>query len=298
MKFGIPYLVLTALAFFPKAFISSLGNTSDTVELSLSYFLKTTFLEPRVGVWGHFWFITAFLPIDLLWGLWRSYAPKNKLGHRIGLIVGLIVSLTLAIFPVASNIMTMYDISEVAIFYLFGVLFALAKPILWDKNYKLILGIIVSSVCAYFLYPYGNYMNHHAKRFNLINIINGKTEGLDIIDTCLPNLIVSLLLVWICWCLAQLIGKIKWFTLPQKVAPYVFILFVYGWPAQALVEAILHDTQIHYLIVTAIMFIVGCTVPILIVFIYRKSSFLHCKFFDYLIGINTVEISKKESTQS
>lgn len=69
-KFLIPYFVLTAIAYIPKAM---LGDTSDVVELSLGYFLKTTFLIPRIGVWGHFWFIPAFLSLDLLWGAWRYY---------------------------------------------------------------------------------------------------------------------------------------------------------------------------------------------------------------------------------
>ena len=291
LKFGVPYLILTVVAYLPKFLI---GGTSDVVEFSFSYFIRTTFLEPRIGVWGHFWFITAYLPIDLIWGLWRAYAPKNKWVYRLGIVLGFIISLAIAIFPISTNILTLYDISEVAIFYCVGILVALAKPYLWNNKYKLILGMIISAVGVYFLYPFGNYMNYKSKSFTLLNVFNSKVSNFDIANTTFYNLVVSLLLVWFCWCLANLIGRIKSFTLPEKVSPYVFIIFLYGWPAQATTEALLRFTSFHWLPISLIMFIVGYFVPILIVSIYRNITFLHCKFLDLLIGVNTAEIPKRE----
>jgi hypothetical protein len=94
--------------------------------------------------------------------------------------------------------------------------------------------------------------------------------------------------------LANLIGKIKWFKLPQIVAPYIFNIFLYAWPAQALVEAVLRYTSLNWFLISLIMFAVGCFVPVFIVIVYRKITFLHCKFFDLLIGVNTAEIPKRE----
>ncbi len=296
LKFGVPYLVLTAIAYFPKAL---LGNTVDNVEMNFGYFLRTTFLEPRDGVWGHFWFITAFITIDLIWGIWRYYSPKNKLVYRFGLILGGCISLTLAIIPLDTKLFTLHDISEVSIFYFIGIVIALAKPVLWNKKYKLYIGISVSAIAVYFLYQFGNYMNYRGKTLTFMNIFNGRLNGNEsIFDTAFFNFLVSLLLVWICWCLAVLLGDLKRFNLPQKVSKYLFNIFIYAWPAQATVETLLRGTSLHWFTISLIMFIVGCVVPIAIVFIYQKATFAHCKFFDYLIGVKTVVNKSKGELQS
>ncbi len=287
LKFGVPYIVLTVIAFLPKYLIGTVITNSDTVDFSLGYFLQTTFIKPRAGVWGHFWFITAYLPIDLIWGFWRAYSPKNKWIYRFGLFFGLIVSLIIAVFPIATDIFTLYDISEVAIFYCLGVFTALFIPKLWDKKYKLLIGLVVTALIAWCLFPNGNFMIHRFKSFNLTNIINQNVPNYDLKNTALIDFIVSLSLVWFCWCLANLIGRIKWFNLPQKVAPYIFIVFLYGWPAQATLEALFRLTSLHWLPITIVLFFAGYFVPIFIVWTYRKMEFLHCKFFDYLIGVDT-----------
>lgn len=262
-KFLVPYFVLTALAYFPKAM---LGDTSDVVELSLSYFLKTTFLIPRIGVWGHFWFIPTFLSLDLMWGAWRYYSKKNINVYRSGLICGVAVSLLLAVFPIKTDWLVLYDFSQEAVFYSIGILLALFKPSLWDTKIKNIISIFTCLVLTYVLYPHGNYM------YRVFPVI---------------NFIVGLLLVWICWSLAQLLAHTN-FTLPTKLTKYSFNIYIYSWPAQALLDAILRRLGVNWLVIIAILFVSGFVIPFIIIFVYKKLRFLHCKFFDYLIGISTV----------
>lgn len=47
-----PYVVLTLVTFVPKYALENGGISG----LSISYLL-TSFIEPRNGVWGHFWFL-------------------------------------------------------------------------------------------------------------------------------------------------------------------------------------------------------------------------------------------------
>ena len=264
----IPYFVL--LAFIPKAM---LGDTSDAVELSLGYLLKTTLFIPRIGVWGHFWFIPTFLSLDLMWGAWRANASKNPTIYRGGLLIGGGLTLLLAIFPIRTDWFVLYDFSQEAIFYTCGILLALAKPVLWDKTWKHLSGIIGGSVCAYLLYPYGNYTN-----------------------TSRPiiNFIVGLALVCICWCIAQLLSKLN-LKLPVKLTKYSFNIFIYSWPVQATLDALLRRLGVNWLVIIAILFVSGFVFPLLIVFIYRKLRCFHCKFFDYLIGIKTVTARKERA---
>lgn len=263
LKFLIPYLVLTLLAFVPKFM---LGDTSDVVELSLGYLLKTTFFIPRIGVWGHFWFIPCFLILDLIWGFWRSYAPKSKMIYQIGLAIGIAVSLLLAIKPIRTDWFVLYDLSQQAIFYVWGIIIALVKPVLWDKIWKRVLSIVVCAIGTYFLYPMGNYSGGRFVVF----------------------IAVGFLLVWVFWNLAQLFVEIP-FALPEKLSKYAFNIYIYSWPAQAAMDAVLRRLGVNWLVIIGILFVTGFTVPLLIVWIYRKVTFLHCRFFDYLIGIKTVK---------
>lgn len=263
LKFAIPYIVLTTIAFIPKAM---LGDTSDVVELSLSYFLKTTFLVPRAGVWGHFWFIPAFLFLDLVWGFWRSIAPKHVWGYRIGLIIGVVVSVLMAVFPIRTDLFVLYDLSQQAAFYALGIVLALVKPYFWDKKWKNIISVIVCVPVAVLLFPYGHY--HYD-------------------PTPYVNLIVGLALVWIIWSISVLVTKSVTFSLPEKLTKYNFNIYLYSWPAQAALDAVLRRLGVNWLAILAILFVSGFVFPILIVNVYKKLRFLHCKFFDLLIGVDT-----------
>lgn len=283
LKFLIPYLVLTALAYYPK---SLLGDTSDTVTLSLQYFLTTTFLIPRIGVWGHFWFIPTFLILDLLWGAWRVNVYKHKLIYRWGLIIGFIVSLAIAIFPILSDYFVLYDISQVALFYACGILTALIKPILWDKHWKNWIWIVVGTVGTFFLYPYGN------AAFRYTPILGGDAifpySDQPFVFCPFINFIVGMFVVWACWNLAKSLSALKSTKFAEKITQYNFTIYLYSWPAQSLFDVILRRLGVNWLVIIAILFVIGFVVPLTIIFIYKKATFLHCKFMDYLIGIQTV----------
>ena len=128
------------------------------------------------------------------------------------------------------------------------------------------MSIGICAVGAYVLYPMGHY--HHG-RFTVF-------------------VVVGVFLVWIFWNLAQLFAKIP-FALPEKLSKYAFNIYIYSWPAQAAMDAVLRRLGVNWLVIIGILFVTGFTVPLLIVWIYRRETFLHCRFFDYLIGTKTVK---------
>lgn len=264
LKFLIPYLVLTVLAYFPKAM---LGDTSDAVELSFEYFFSTTFLIPRIGVWGHFWFIPTFLTLDLIWGAWRALINKGKALYIAIFAVLTAVSIYLAFCPILTDYFVLYDISQVALFYALGIITALVKPIFWDKHWKNWSWIVICVAGTFFLYPYGNFR---------------------IRTTPIINFVVGMMLVWLCWNLAKSLTSLKFTKYAEKLTQYNFSIYIYSWPAQAVLDAILRRLGVNWLVIIAILFVSGFIFPLLIVTIYKKLRFLHCKFFDHLIGIQTV----------
>ncbi len=262
-KFLVPYFVLTILAYIPK---SMLGDTSDAVELSFEYFFETTFINPRIGVWGHFWFIPVFLALDLYWGAWRAKAKNNSGIFKQGLIIGLLISLAIACYPVKTDLYTLYDISQNAIFYAMGILLALVKPVFWNTWWKNILNIGVGAAASYFLYTYANYA---AREYPALNFLVGLT------------------LIWCFWNLAVLISHFVSGKFFEKLSKYYFNIFIYSWPVQATLDAVLRRMGMGMNTIIIILCISGFFVPILIVEVYKKLKFMHCKFMDLLIGVQT-----------
>jgi len=283
LKFLIPYVVLTALAFYPK---SLLGDTSDAVTLSLNYFFETTFLIPRIGVWGHFWFIPTFLALDLVWGAWRAYVNKSKNVYRWGLIIGFIVSLALAIFPILSDYFVLYDISQVALFYVCGILAALIKPVLWDKHWKNWIWIVIGTIGTYFLYPYGNAAYRYAPKLGGDAFYPYSDQ--PHVYYPIINFVVGMFCVWACWNLGKSLSSLKFTKFAEAVTKYNFTIYLYSWPAQSLTDVILRRLGVNWLVIIAILFVIGFLIPIVVIAIYKRCKFLHCKFMDYLIGIQTI----------
>ena len=67
LKLLTPYIILSASAAIPKYYVEK-GNF---LEIG-SYLLKAIF-APRMGAWGHFWFIPVLMMVYLSFGLWKEY---------------------------------------------------------------------------------------------------------------------------------------------------------------------------------------------------------------------------------
>lgn len=263
IKFGVPYVVLSLLALIPK---SLLNGMADPTELSIEFMLKTLFIIPRQGVWGHFWFISTFLITELYWGLWRTMAKKYRFAAKLLFVVGMIGCLIMMIWPVYTDYFQINDIRFHSVFYPLGILTAMAKPVLWDKKWKNILGVLVPILPVYMLYPYGNY------RINLFPF---------------ANFAVALGLVWIVWNLSILIGQKK-FKIVDILVRDSFTVFLYSWPAQAALGVLLNASGVFWVASVIILFVVGLAFPLVLANCYRRLKFIQCRFFDDLFGIKTI----------
>lgn len=263
IKFGVPYLVLSLLALVPK---TMLDGMADPAELSIGFMLKTLFIVPRQGVWGHFWFISTFLVTELYWGLWRSLAKKRSAMANFLFIAGVATCLAMMIWPVYTDYFQINDLRYHGVFYPLGILLAMVKPVLWDKKWKNVLGVMVPIVPVIFLYPYGNYRNdyHPFAKFAL-----------------------AMGLIWIVWSIAVLIGK-KQYRAVNFLVRDSFTVFLYSWPAQAALGVLLSAMGIHWLTIVFVLFVAGLAFPLLLANCYRRMKFVQCRFFDNLFGIKTI----------
>lgn len=71
-----PYVVLLVITLIPKYMLEHGGLSGLDFR-----FLLTSFLMPREGVWGHFWFLSVLFLLYAVFGLLRKQIPVNgKIG--------------------------------------------------------------------------------------------------------------------------------------------------------------------------------------------------------------------------
>lgn len=263
VKFGVPYLVLSLLALVPKAMLDGLA---DPTEASVGFLLKTLFIVPRQGVWGHFWFISTFLVTELYWGLWRGLAKTRAAAANILFAAGMTAYAAMLAWPVYTDYFQINDIRVHAVFYPLGAVLAMMKPVLWDKKWKNILNVILPLIPAFFLYPYGNY---RIKTFPLAKFA------------------LALALLWSVWNIAVLIGQ-KRSRGVHFVVRDSFPVFLYSWPAQAACGVVLEALGVYWVTSVVILFVVGLVFPLALANGYRRLKFVQCRFLDDLFGVRTV----------
>lgn len=263
IKFGVPYLVLSLLALVPK---TMLDGMTDPAELSIGFLLETLFIVPRQGVWGHFWFISTFLVTELYWGLWRALATNHRTAANILFAVGMTAYIAMMIWPIHTDYFQINDIRYHGIYYPLGILMATAKPVLWDKPWKNVLGVLIPILPVYLLYPYGNFR---------------------VSTYPFANFGVAVGLIWIVWNLSVLIGQKR-----NKIVHFLvrdsFTVFLYSWPAQAALGILLSALDIYWVTIVIILFIVGFVFPLVLTNCYRRMKFVQCRFFDCLFGVMTI----------
>ena len=95
-------------------------------------------------------------------------------------------------------------------------------------------------------------------------------------------LLTALIMIYVCWQIASLVGENK---LTHWICNNNFTIYIYSWPFQALTMAILEKLYFPWYVVTLCMFVVGITIPILIILVYQKLQRIHNRFFNLLLGI-------------
>ncbi len=254
LKFGVPYFVLTLVAYIPKYL---LGDTTDTVDLNVFYLIKNIFLTPRGGVWGHFWFIYVYLVFCAVWALWRAYG-KNK----IVLWIGAGISLLLSVIQIDTTWFALADVSANAAYYAGGILFAVYIGNLKSDIRKDAAVSVICIVGSILLYPCYE--------------INGVFEVIE-----------TFLLVGCVWEISHILALYNPAKIIQLVSKYAFTIYIYAWPAQAVMETILRRIGITGNPVIVVLFITGMAFPAILLLVYSKCKRIHCKFLDYLFGMKT-----------
>lgn len=246
-----PYVILSLVALVPKYYIENHGFEG----FSLKYVIEAL-LIPRMGVWGHFWFLPVLMMLYLVFGLGRKLMNGKSINEWCGII--LVLTVVLYFLPYSTQWLGFSDFKEAAVFFMLGIIMNCytQKHILNGCNaYRFLggIGILISAALVHF----GN-------------------------GSKIMMLLTAIIMIWVCWQMATLIGDnriCKW------ISKHNFTIYIYSWPFQAVVMELAARMNFSWYMTTLCMFLVGLAVPVLMVLVYKKLKVLNTPFGDLLLGV-------------
>lgn len=243
-----PYVILSMIAMIPKYYLEH--HTFITVKA----FIKAICI-PRIGVWGHFWFITVLLLCYAIFGAWKTKVNKKNIGSMLSVIT--LVSLVVYFVPFSTQWFGISDLKNVCIYFCMGM---------WVKYFE-------------------RYKVEVSKGFMWCEIIATMivAGALDhYIRNDISTFVVSMLMIFICYQLAKVIYD-------SKIATWIsrnnFTIYIYSWPFQAAVMAICEKIGVSWYFTSTLMFLFGFAGPMSIIWIYTKLKLIHNRFFELVLGI-------------
>lgn len=252
-----PYVVLTLAAFVPKYALENggLGGISASA-------LLTSFIKPRDGVWGHFWFLAVLFALYAIFGLLRVFDDWYGRSFKTVSAV-LVLTAALHFLKIPSDIFCIKDVCEFAVYFAVGYYLSqyLSEKDFKIPNFARLIAVILLTAAGIvcFILSSGKPYSHY-------------------------DLLVTVLMLAACWELGQLL---KYATVPfaDFIAHNVFTYYIYSWPAQAVVEKLCSRFAAPWYATMPAMFAVGVLCPTVIIFIYRKCAFLHRRPIELILGI-------------
>lgn len=249
IKLLTPYITLSVLALIPKYYFEN--HSMVTME-----YLLEALLKPRVGVWGHFWFIPVLLLCYILFGVWRQMITARNKGYMLAIVVA--VSIILYFLPFSTQWLGFDDLKQACVFVSLGMVLKQIQPI-GDVKSKWIRCIwIMAAVLVTMLLK---------KKWNGISIV---------------MLITAVLMISACWQLAKLIG---YSSVAQWIGKHNFTIYIYSWPFQAIMMVICGRIGMPWFFVTPVMFYAGIGGPVILINIYEKLDGIQNHIFDLILGI-------------
>lgn len=228
--------------------------------LTIKAVLDTVFV-PRLGVWGHFWFLPALFLTYVLFGLWRRLC--NAENKKWMILLALAISLVLYFLPIRTGVFGLADLHSMLVFFAVGITI---NDSLVRQEYKGMKGnmlliclpvSLVITIASFFLTDLAR-------------------------KSAVVGLLVALGMIFSCWCYATVLPKrkaVKW------LSSHNFTIYIFSWLFQSVMMAVCDHFGFSWMVTFCLMFLTGLTGPALVIWIYDKCSFLHHKFFRLVCGI-------------
>jgi len=247
-----PYIVLSVAALIPKYYFEHSGFAGFT----LHYLLQVLFI-PRIGVWGHFWFLPVLLLVYAVFGLWKPLY-RGKYTPAVA-AMSVVAALTLYFLPFTTQWIGFEDFKTSVIFFLTGVLIRSMS-----EHFDLTRVSPVSCIAA-------------VACVGMTIIALRRWEGL-----AAAKLLVAFMMIYFCWELAVFIEDrfvCRW------LSKHSFTVYIYSWPFQAMMMTICGRFSFPWYLTTIYMFLTGLCAPILLILLYEKTCKKPHRFLDLVLGV-------------
>ena len=246
MKLLPPYLVLSGVAAVPKYYLENRRMVGFGKHLISALF------QPRLTVWGHFWFIPVLFLTYVVFGFLKYKGLLE--GKRI--VSVLFITGILYMAPIKTLWFGLSDFKTGAVFFVVGA----SCYVVMDRWGVITRSVrIISAVAA-----------------AVVSIVLWNQN----LHCSLVNLLIALLMILACYQVAVLIGKNK---AAKWISRHNFTLYIYSWPFQAV--AMVLCRRMPWYITSSTMFVIGFAAPIVMIVVYEKCQFIQNKFFDAVLGI-------------
>lgn len=250
-----PYAVLSVSAILPKYYIENGGFNGFS-----TYLVQAIFI-PRVGVWGHFWFLPVLFLLYFIFGLWKIFVPDQK--KYIGLTLAIISAIILYFLPNQTNWFGWNDLKDAMVFFVSGMIL---KQYMYNTK-------------RISLDPYPLYI-----RF--IGLILGVVGAIILFviyqDTNIAILLCGIIMIFVCWQVASIIGVNK---VCKWISKNNFTIYIYSWPFQTVMMVLADRFNLSLQLTVLCMFIIGMVGPIMLILIYMNMKVNKNYFFDLLLGV-------------
>ena len=252
-----PYFVLSLVALVPKYVLEHGGLSEFTPQ-----YLAAAFFVPRQNVWGHFWFLPVLFLMYAIFGVLRQIGTASKTGAFSWRWMMLFL-IAVCLHFLKPNLLWfgISDLCNYSVYFLLGyAVFCFQLPrekVCPARGYALLAGVLLAvTLCMWKLVPRS-----------------------DVRDFVIAILMLS--------CMYAVGHGAKKRNTPglDFIAQFVFTFYIYSWPAQAIVERLCSHYHISWMLTTPIMFGTGMLCPAILILLYRKCAFLHCRFADLVLGM-------------
>lgn len=252
LRLMTPYVVLSVIAAVPKYWFEN--RTFSGMAL---YLFQAVFV-PRMGVWGHFWFIPVLMLVYIAFGFLKQKVAENKL--KLTLLITLLVSIVLYFLPFST--------------YWFG--FSDFKEAVFPFTVGMIVNNIVKNQENFILPIY----------IRILWIVVAFTASIVLVKHFYGNkvimVLVAVLMIFTCWELAELVGQKK---VTEWISKYNFTIYLYSWPFQSVAMVLFDKLDLKWYIMSPCMFAVGLGMPICMILVYEYLKQIHNRCFNLLLGI-------------
>ena len=256
LRLLVPYAFWTLIALVPKYYFENHGMSSFNAKYVLNVILC-----PRLGVWGHFWFLPVMFFTYVIFAISRKLIKSDFAFFAIMLISSIIIYF----IHIKTLLLGLADLRNVLIFFSLGLLL---NNILNKRNLDRFVGSKVicfslGAVCA------------AISIFLVFAVENNR----------IVSIATAILMIICCFAISEIMST-------NKITDWLnnnnFTVYIFSWLFQSVMMSICDRFQFVWWITFILMFFIGIIGSLLTVLIYdfirSKIPIFDSKFFKLIFG--------------